>query len=137
MKRLVTIKNLEGMTHSELVRVWRDLYEEEPPRRMSAVLLRRILAYETQVLLHGALPQRDVQRLKKLVSDKCRPAAQGLAAGGRLIREWNGETHTVEVLEKGFVWRGRTYRSLSAIAEAITGVRWSGPRFFGLKSPKQ
>ncbi|HCR65338.1 DUF2924 domain-containing protein [Oceanicaulis sp. UBA2681] len=137
MKRLVTIKSLEDMAHSELTKVWRELHEEEPPRRMSAVLLRRILAHEAQVLLHGALPRRDVHRLKKLTRDTCRPAAPGLAAGGRLIREWNGETHTVEVLEKGFVWRGRTYRSLSAIAEAITGVRWSGPRFFGLKSTKQ
>ena len=52
--------------------------------------------------------------------------------GARLIRDWNGSTHTVDVVEDGFVWNGERYRSLSAIARAITGARWSGPRFFGL-----
>lgn len=136
MTQIISIKRLKSMDHSELTGVWRDLHQEEPPRRMSAVLLRRILAHETQVIVHGSLPKRDIQRLKKLARERCRHVAPSLTPGGRLIREWNGETHTVEVLEKGFAWRGQTYRSLSAIAEAITGVRWSGPRFFGLKSPK-
>jgi hypothetical protein len=58
--------------------------------------------------------------------------------GVRLMRDWNGETHSVQVLEKGFAWRGKTYSSLSAIAQHITGARWSGPRFFGLlDKPKQ
>jgi hypothetical protein len=52
--------------------------------------------------------------------------------GTRLVREWNGRTHHVEVLDKGFRWNDRTYRSLSSIAKAITGAHWSGPRFFGL-----
>ena len=124
------------MAHAQLASVWREMYGDEPPRRMSAVLLRRILAYETQVRAHGGASKRVRQKLLKCAEDRGRPTAPGLAAGGRLIREWNGETHTVEVLEKGFTWRGRTYRSLSAIAEAITGVRWSGPRFFGLKGAR-
>jgi hypothetical protein len=55
-----------------------------------------------------------------------------LSPGTRLVREWNGRTHTVEVTSAGYSWNERTWRSLSAIAEAITGARWSGPRFFGL-----
>lgn len=55
-----------------------------------------------------------------------------IAAGSRLAREWNGKTHVVDVTDDGFFYAGKTYRSLSAIARAITGARWSGPRFFGL-----
>ena len=55
-----------------------------------------------------------------------------LRQGTRFVREWNGKSHVVEVVGKGFVWQGKTYRSLSAIASTITGNRWSGPRFFGL-----
>lgn len=53
--------------------------------------------------------------------------------GAQLVRDWNGEQHIVDVEKGSFRWRGRTYRSLSAIAEAITGAKWSGPRFFGLR----
>ena len=56
-----------------------------------------------------------------------------VASGTRLIRTWGGETHEVTVLERGYLWQGRRYRSLSAIAGEITGTRWSGPRFFGLR----
>jgi hypothetical protein len=59
--------------------------------------------------------------------------ATKLAPGGRLLREWNGVTHLVEVTADGYRWNGSTHRSLSAIARGITGARWSGPRFFGLK----
>jgi len=59
-------------------------------------------------------------------------ATRTLKPGARLIREWNGSSHIVEVVEDGFLWNGKRYRSLSAIARAITGTRWSGPRFFGL-----
>jgi hypothetical protein len=59
-------------------------------------------------------------------------AKPSIKPGTRLVREWNGRTHHVEVLDKGFRWNDRTYRSLSSIAKAITGAHWSGPRFFGL-----
>ena len=61
-----------------------------------------------------------------------RKARTALAPGSRLVREWQGRPHTIEVLEDGFLYVGRRYRSLSEIARAITGARWSGPRFFGL-----
>ena len=60
-----------------------------------------------------------------------------LSAGATLLREWNGETHEVRVLEKGFDYRGHKHRSLSAIAREITGTRWSGPAFFGLRDPER
>ena len=63
-----------------------------------------------------------------------RTAAPVLQPGTRLVREWNGTTHIVEVIEGGYVWNGDRLRSLSAIARSITGARWSGPRFFGLSS---
>ncbi|WP_283054676.1 DUF2924 domain-containing protein [Thetidibacter halocola] len=65
---------------------------------------------------------------------KDRPASSpALKPGGRLIREWNGVTHVVDIVEGGFLWNGQRHASLSPIARAITGARWSGPRFFGLK----
>ena len=59
-----------------------------------------------------------------------------LKPGARLVRAWGGETHEVLVVENGFVWRGKTWASLSVIAREMTGTRWSGPRFFGLDKPK-
>ena len=63
-------------------------------------------------------------------------STQRIRAGARLVREWNGRTHTVTVEEEGFIYAGRSYRSLTAIAREITGARWSGPRFFGLAAKK-
>lgn len=63
---------------------------------------------------------------------KARAPSPALKPGGRLIREWNGVTHVVDVLDDQFVWKSNSYRSLSAIAREITGAHWSGPRFFGL-----
>ena len=65
--------------------------------------------------------------------DVTRSRAIRLKPGAKLVREWGGESHDVLVLEAGFAWRGKTWRSLSVIAQAITGTHWSGPRFFGLK----
>ena len=62
--------------------------------------------------------------------------AKRIRAGTRVVREWNGRTHSVTVEEEGFTYAGRSYRSLSAIARQITGARWSGPRFFGLATKK-
>ncbi len=60
--------------------------------------------------------------------------APQVASGTRLIREWNGVTHVVDAVDDGFIWQGARYGSLSAVARAITGARWSGPRFFGVTS---
>ncbi|MFN4283115.1 MAG: DUF2924 domain-containing protein [Alphaproteobacteria bacterium] len=123
---------------------WTRLYGKAPSRYISRDLLMRAVAYRIQENAYGGLKPAVVRQLRKVMEDlragrapdtTVRPQMQ---AGVRLMRDWNGETHTVEVLEKGFAWRGKTYSSLSAIAQLITGVRWSGPRFFGLHDkPKQ
>jgi Protein of unknown function (DUF2924) len=73
-------------------------------------------------------------RLDRIAAGEERRASPTLQPGARLLREWNGTTHVVDVLPDGFLWNGASHRSLSAIARAITGARWSGPRFFGLVS---
>ena len=90
--------------------------------------------------LEGSVRERGRRRLQRIAaagSSRVTAPARGgaapaLAPGSRLIREWRGRTHTVDVLDSGFRCDGKQYRSLSEIARAITGARWSGPRFFGL-----
>ena len=81
----------------------------------------------------AACPKGFAEKLAKMADDKTDTKSPELKPGGRLIREWNGVTHVVDVIDDGFVWNGSRHGSLSPIARAITGARWSGPRFFGLK----
>jgi Protein of unknown function (DUF2924) len=117
---------------------WASLFGNPAPRRVSRDILLRGIAYRLQEKVYGGLKPATIKRLKRLASgvqDGGRPApapAASLRPGTRLLREWNGRTETVDVLQDGFEWRGTRYRSLSAIARAITGVQWSGPKFFGL-----
>lgn len=99
-------------------------------------LLRRLLAQRLQERRHGVLPVMVVRELERMAGRSSLPAPAArrpsLTNGTRLIREWNGQTVAVEVVEDAFLWEGRTYRSLSEIAREVTGAHWSGPRFFGL-----
>ena len=98
----------------------------------------RTIAYRMQELRYGGLSKATSRKLAALVqaqgSDEtiAPESTPRIRAGARLVREWNGRTHTVTVEKEGFTCAGRNYRSLSAIARAITGARWSGPRFFGV-----
>jgi hypothetical protein len=99
----------------------------------------RALAYQLQAKRWGRLRRDTARRLQAVASGGAtevqpRKLSADLKPGVRLYREWNGKTHVVEVAEKGVLWNGETHRSLSAVARAITGARWSGPRFFGLKA---
>jgi DUF2924 family protein len=132
------LAEIETYDSGALRQEWQKLYGCPAPKRVRRDLLLRAIAYRIQELAFGGLKPATVRRLKQL-ADKTRvgpvappSAADSLRPGMRLMREWNGETHLVEVVEKGFTWRGQPYPSLSAIARAITGARWSGPRFFGL-----
>jgi len=123
---------------------WTRLYGTAPSRYISRDLLMRAVAYRIQENAYGGLKPAVVRQLRKVMEDLRTGRApettvrRQMQPGVRLMRDWNGETHSVEVLEKGFAWRGKTYSSLSAIAHVITGARWSGPRFFGLlDKPKQ
>ena len=102
------------------------------PKGLSKPFLRRFLAFELQARRNGGLPKGFAAKLRAAAVSERRPKSPTLRPGGRLLREWNGKTHLVEVTDDGFVWNGQCYRSLSAIAREITGARWSGPRFFGL-----
>jgi len=114
---------------------WTAYHGRPAPMRLGRDLLARAVAYGIQAEQWGGLRPALRRRLKRLC-DGCGQATQGtvlrLQPGVRLMREWNGETHVVDVLADGYHWNSTRYRSLSAVARAITGARWSGPRFFGL-----
>ena len=123
----------------ELRQQWRGLYKTQAPRHFSRELLVRAVAYRMQELARAGLrpePQRQLRRIAqqfKETGDATMRARAKLNRGTRLIREWQGRTYDVLVLDDGFSWQGTRYRSLSAIARQITGTAWSGPLFFGLK----
>ena len=125
----------------ELKAQWRSLFGTEPPPFNRPYLQSR-LAYRIQELAYGGLKPETLARLKALGEELARERAEGRRpryaerpiAGTRLIRDYQGSRHTVTVTANGFEWQGRPYQSLSAIARAITGTRWNGPVFFGLKS---
>jgi hypothetical protein len=103
------------------------------------------LAYRIQELTYGG-PDRETRRMLDLLADEVGGTLtrksqiadpRNPVVGTRLIREWNGVEHTITVLRDGFEWQGRPYKSLSAIARAITGTRWNGYRFFGLRERKR
>jgi hypothetical protein len=122
---------------------WRTLYGTEPPPRISEDLLRRAIAYRLQERSLGGL-KPSTRRLLRRVAEEARPRhstsatpAPRLRPGAVLIREWRGTSHQVTVLEDGVLFRGKRHRSLSEVAREITGNRWSGPLFFGLRAPAQ
>jgi hypothetical protein len=123
----------------ELRQQWRDLYKTQAPRHFSRELLVRAVAYRLQEVARGGLrpePQRQLRRIAQEFKDinaTTMRARSKLRPGTRLLREWQGRTYDVLVLDDGFSWQGTRYRSLSAIARKITGTAWSGPLFFGLK----
>ena len=134
------IAALYELSRPVLVAHWRKFCRADPPKGISQRLLVRGIAYEMQAKRYGGLKPAAARRLRMIADgtgggDRAgRPMAPALQPGARLIREWNGTTHIVEVIEGGYVWNGERHRSLSAIARTITGARWSGPRFFGLSS---
>ncbi len=135
----VKIEALAAMDLAELQALWLRLHGAAPPR-LSPELMRLALAYRLQEQTHGGLTRKTERRLRTLqetLQAGGKVAAETgvrLKPGATLVREWHGRAHSVTVVEDGFHYRDRRYRSLSAIAREITGARWSGPRFFGLRS---
>jgi hypothetical protein len=138
---LARLAALKTTPTPELKRQWRDLFETEPPPYNRRFLESR-LAYRIQELAYGGLKKETIERLEALgeqldggnitmrrIRTDNRPIA-----GTRLIREWQGVDHCVTVLAEDYEYQGRPYKSLSAVARAITGTRWNGWIFFGLKS---
>jgi len=131
---MTRLADLETLDRAALLAAWRQLFGSPAPKKISRPLLLRFLAFELQARERGGLPKSVLADLARSgrAGKPARPTSPRLKPGGRLLREWNGVTHVVEVTPEGYLWRGTTYRSLSAIARAITGAHWSGPRFFGL-----
>ncbi|AKM11538.1 hypothetical protein AB433_04590 [Croceicoccus naphthovorans] len=126
---------LADLNLDDLRRRWRTVTDAPVPR-VSASLLRYAIAYELQAAAHGGLPRRVSQKLDQLAGGMT--TTRDTAPGMRLMREWNGTLHVVTVDDDGVVhWNDRTWSSLSSVARAITGTRWSGPAFFGLKQRQQ
>ncbi|MFN4359041.1 MULTISPECIES: DUF2924 domain-containing protein [Sphingopyxis] len=119
---------IAAMPLAELRIEWERRYGAAP-RHRSAELLRRVLAWRVQADVEGGL---DATTRKLLVREDL-PLRITPAAGMRLAREWAGRTHEVVVIESGVVYEGKTWGSLSEVARHITGMRWNGPRFFGLR----
>jgi hypothetical protein len=123
---------LDAMTGPALRESWTVLTGGPVPR-ISPKLLRLALAWELQAAALGGLPRRTRQRLDQLAAARTRTAEA--RPGMRLMREWNGKLHVVTVGEDQIIrWNDKEWRSLSEVARAITGTRWSGPAFFGLKT---
>ena len=155
MKRLTgpdldqAIANLTQLNTKQLQYRWREIFKGEPPLKMREGFLRLAIAYRLQERALGGLSASANRKLDRHADDmaKSRLAiTQGLAVrgtlpvgskapapGSRLMREWNGTTEIVDVVDAGYFWRGKPYRTLSAVAVAITGTKWSGPKFFGLQ----
>ena len=127
-----SVNAIEAMDRAALIATWSDFFDAPVPKHLSRPFLRRFLAFEVQARQFGGLPKTFLKDLKRQVTAAAQGNGPGIEPGGRLLREWDGVTHSVEVIEGGYRWNGEIYRSLSSVARAITGARWSGPRFFGL-----
>ncbi|MGJ8563116.1 MAG: DUF2924 domain-containing protein [Alphaproteobacteria bacterium] len=152
------VAELETLDRVALAAQWEALMKRSPPKACSRVFLLRALSYELQSKHAPDLSKTDMRALKaslgkvpssavendreedaatttpnaKTKPRRKAPARLALVPGARLVREWNGQAYTVSVIKEGFVYKDRTWSSLSAIAKDITGAHWSGPRFFGL-----
>tara|TARA_R110001606_G_scaffold294206_4_gene441941 strand:+ start:308 stop:709 length:402 start_codon:yes stop_codon:yes gene_type:complete len=124
---------LKDLPRADLVDRYEHLLDTPPPKGLSTPLLCRIVAFETQATERDGLGLRLRKQLRSIADEGAIGRTVHLRSDARLVREWNGVTHVVDRIGKGFSYRGKTYRSLSAIAKEITGAKWSGPRFFGLK----
>jgi hypothetical protein len=130
---------IDQLSDAALGQAWAVLFRRPPPPTISRRLLELAAAYEVQARVLGGLSKASRRKLldaarRQAWMPDATPARnrEGARPGSRLVREWHGQSHTVQVAEHGFLYGGQQYRSLSEVARAITGARWSGPRFFGL-----
>jgi Protein of unknown function (DUF2924) len=131
------IAELVVRTTQDLRVAWRELHRTGPPQGLSRDLLIRALAHRLQEQIHGGTSRAQQRRLQTLAREFQKGSGSSdpgivLRTGMTLVRQWRGHAHTVLVREDGFEYKGGHYRSLTVIAERITGTHWSGPRFFGL-----
>jgi hypothetical protein len=133
------LERLPKMPIRDLRSRYRELFRTELPKAFGPDLLRSSIAHRIQVRAYGGLSRDDQRLLDRLVkAAQAKPNGRlelprQIKPGSELIRTWNRRTYRVVVMEKGFAWEGRTYSSLSEVAFEITGTKWNGPRFFGLR----
>ena len=136
---LTRLAALKAMSVNELKTEWQAMFDAPAPNN-SRTFLESRLAYRIQELTYGG-PDKQTRRLLDLLADEVEGTltrkSHNPVVGTKLIREWDGIAHTVTVLKEGFEWGGQRYKSLSAVARAITGTRWNGYRFFGLRERKR
>ena len=146
--RVVALENeiahLRGLDLGGLRARWRSLTGRAAPSHLPRTLLLRALAYRVQAAALGDVDKPTIRLLDRIADEALAgkrvevpvPDRAGLKPGTVLVREWEGTPERVMVLADGFAWNGGTYPSLSKVARAITGTRWNGPRFFGLRDQK-
>jgi hypothetical protein len=133
MRESVTdVAAIAALSPDALERRWRTVFGRKPPAGLSRELLGRMIAMRIQEQAFGGLDRDSLAFLDGL-AHHAGPPRRHLKPGTVLVREYQGQRHTVTVVRDGFDWQGTTYPSLSAIARAITGTAWSGPRFFALR----
>ena len=138
------IAHLRGLDLKGLRSRWQTVFQRSAPAHLTRYLLFAVIAYRIQVDRYGDLDHATRQVLERTDSREARPAMSArlasfdqkrteLTPGTVLVREWDRQSQRVMVMADGFAWNGQTYDSLSKVAFAITGTKWNGPRFFGLR----
>jgi Protein of unknown function (DUF2924) len=138
------IAHLRGLDLDALRARWRSQTGRAAPSHLPKNLLLRVLAYRAQAAVFGDLDKATARLLDRIADDVGSgkrvevpiPDRVGIRPGTLMVREWEGVSHRVMVMAEGFAWSGSSYPSLSKVARAITGTRWNGPRFFGLRDQK-
>jgi hypothetical protein len=133
MSLIEEVRALETLGLEGLREEWKRQQFGTPPKFRSTELLRRWLAWKMQSRVYGGLSPETRAKLRRTTTLS---ATQKLKLGLRLAREWKGVRHDVEIVEAGVLYKDQVYASLSEVARLITGVRWNGPRFFGLRTDK-
>ena len=136
------VERIGAMRIIELRALYRQTFRSDPPKAFGPDLLRRSIAYRIQEKAYGGLDRATSRLLRDLVAQYAKNPGKlslprRIKPGAVLVRKWKGERHRVMVMEQGFSYDGKPYESLSEIARLITGARWNGPRFFGLRRPDQ
>ena len=132
------IARLPDLGHDELRKRWKLLFGRPAPKSLRRKFMARAVAYQMQVATYGGLSAATKRRLREIANAISNGDRTGVLSGvqikpgTQLVRQWQKTTHTVMVLDEGFALDGRTYKSLSAIAKAITGTNWNGYAFFGI-----
>ena len=133
------LASLPHLSKPDLCGLWKQLFNKEPPLKMRSELILRVIAYRLQEQEFGSLNDAQRRRLRQLASAiEANPTAAvstrpPIKPGTRLVRQWKQQVHVVEADAEGYQYKGSRYESLSQVARLITGTRWSGPLFFGLK----